>query len=160
MDANNPFIVQPEEVYIWADLKTYFRQRLGPEFLEIPALRLARFVYAELNASPAGPFYRMKQEEPATAKELFVVFEQDRNASVILTFNIETPDVGAAVCEFLRQNGTTQIHQDLARSLHNLSLACQDLHHRWQSRSVRYDVPEMAALSKVAAPIASLPPLH
>ncbi|MDE1169793.1 MAG: hypothetical protein PW734_01065 [Verrucomicrobium sp.] len=147
MDANSPYVVQPEEVYIWSDLKNYFRQRLGAEFMEIPALRLARFVYAELNAAPAGPFYRMKQEDPVAARELFVVFEQDRAASVILTFNIEKPDVGSAVCAFLRQNGSTQTHVDLARSLQNLAQACQELHHRWQARPVRYDVPNLATLS-------------
>jgi tetratricopeptide (TPR) repeat protein len=131
-------IIYPEDVSDNLDLKNYFWQRFGPDFDELPYILLDRDEYLSLLHGENALLSEMLIEDEEAANEIFFAFASDKLNRVIMTFHIESPDVGNRAVAFIEARKRTKLHETWFQEMKQLAQAMQKLHREWQQQGIRY----------------------
>jgi len=127
-------VLAPENVEDSADLKKYFRQRLGGDFDDLPMVLVERDAYLDLIHGEKALLGKMIAEQTEAANEIFVAFAGDKKNRVLMTFNIESQDVGKRAIDFIRSHRSSPEHDEWLTEMEQLSLKMQQLHRTWKRR--------------------------
>ncbi|MFZ5806066.1 MAG: hypothetical protein ACOY3I_02495 [Verrucomicrobiota bacterium] len=145
-------IIRPEDVSTNRDLKNYFKQRLGPDFDELDSVLVDRDFFLRLLHSEHALLGKMISEDEKAAADIFLAYAGDKLNRVIMTFNIESPNVGNRAVKFIKEHKTLPEHDLWLAEMEQLSFKMQKLHHQWRrQRFLYYKIPNLKKSKKADA---------
>lgn len=128
----------PARVVRWEDVDSaqkqdvYMKQRLGPEFKQMPAIKISRDAFHGLISGDQALFAEMWVADPDAAQDIFVTFANDKEFSTLMGLSIEHEHVGRAAIRFIEENKRTPIHEEWLKKLREVADKCRALHLRWR----------------------------
>jgi hypothetical protein len=131
-------IIEPEDISNNADLREYFIQRLNDRYKEIAFIQMTRETYLGLLHGDNALFSEMIQDDVEASNEIFLSYAGDKANSVIMTFNIETANVGEKAIAYIEKHKRTEDHQLWLDEMKVLAKKMQRVHKKWMKQKCRY----------------------
>lgn len=119
--------IPPPQVRTAADIRKYYKQRLGENFKNLPCLKLPPVDYKDFFLKKEGIFQRSHLSGNVLLNALFVAPPSSKRDHALITFPIEKKDTGQDLLEILSKNLNSLKERKFYEALCQLHVRCAQL---------------------------------